>query len=452
LKRGEVIAVIAESRRFGIIAAMNPKAPWHRLTRAVQAFVHNMRRLHAFPTLAMLWARFRQDRLGVSAGSLTFTTTLALVPLFTVALSIFSAFPMFGRLQQSLERWLTHSLIPASIAGNVMDWLTQFSGKAGALGVTGFAFFAFTAVSLVLTIDRTLNDIWRVRRQRPIGQRVLVYWAALTLGPLAMAASVAISSYVITRSRGWVPGLANMPGGIRALFGLMQFMLLGGMLTLLYRYAPNTPVRWRDAASGGLLACLGLTLARQALGWYLGRIPTYSVIYGAFATLPILLLWIYLSWLIVLFGAVIAAYLPSLLHGMGRQRLRHGGAPGWDFQIALEIVQQLARARAAGAHGLTPAQLAAALRTDAQHLPPALDALHALDWIGTLATRTENETPRHVLLADPAATPLAPLLRALLLPQDAALQGVWTARPLAELRLQDVLDEAGATASAQANT
>jgi len=422
---------------FGIIAAMNLNALRQQLIDTAQ----DLRRLRLFPTLAMLWARFRQDRLGVSAGSLTFTTTLALVPLFTVVLSVFTALPLFGRLQGELEKWLAGSLIPESIASNVIGYLTQFSSNAGALGVTGFAVFVFTAVSLVLTIDRTLNDIWRVRRQRPIGQRVLVYWAVLTLGPLVMAASITITSYVVTRSHGWLPGLAGIPGGVNVVLALLQFTLLTGALTLLYRYVPNTPVRWREAAAGGLLACLGLTLTRLGLGWYLGRIPTYSVIYGAFATLPILLLWIYLSWLIVLFGAMIAAYLPSLLHGMSRASLRHGGTPGWDFQLALEIVQQLARAHAHGTGGLTQAQLAAALHTDALHLAAPLEALHTLDWVGQLATRTENQPPRHVLLANPAATPLPPLLHALLLPQDATLQGVWTAGALGELRLGDVLAE-----------
>jgi membrane protein len=400
---------------FGIIAPMNLQAIRHRLTRTVQTFVDDGRRFPLLPTLAMLWTRFRQDRLGLSAGSLTFTTTLALVPLFTVVLSVFTAFPLFGRLQGALEKWLAGSLIPAGIADNVMGYLAQFSSKAGALGITGFAVFTFTAVSLVLTIDHTLNDIWRVRRQRPIGQRVLVYWAVLTLGPLVMAASIAITSWVVTHSRGWAPGLASIPGGIHVTLALLQFALLAGALMLLYRYVPNTPVRWREAGAGGLLACLALTLMRQGLGWYLARIPTYSVIYGAFATLPILLLWIYLSWLVVLFGAVIAAYLPSLLHGMGQDRLRHGGTPGWDFQLALEIVQQLARARSGSAHGLTQAQLAAALRTDALNLAAALDALQTLDWVGQLATRTENEPPRHVLLADPAVTPLAPLVTRLLI-------------------------------------
>ena len=394
---------------------MSPKEIRQRLTDTVQACVEGVQRFPLFPTLAMLWTRFKQDRLGLSASSLTFTATLALVPLFTVVLSVFTAFPLFGRLQGALEKWLVSSLIPADIATSVMGYLTQFSSKAGALGITGFAAFTFTAVSLVLTIDRTLNDIWRVRRQRSIGQRVLVYWAVLTLGPLVMAASIAITSYVVTRSRGWLPGLAGIPGGINVALALLQFGLLAGALTLLYRCVPNTPVRWRDAGAGGLLACLALTLARQGLGWYLARIPTYSVIYGAFATLPILLLWIYLSWLAVLFGAVIAAYLPSLLHGMGQGNLRHGGTPGWHFELALEIVQQLARARSSEARGLTLAQLTTALRTDALHLTPALEALYALDWVGQLTTHTGSEPPRHVLIADPAATPLAPLVARLLI-------------------------------------
>ena len=418
---------------------MNLSALRQRITDAAQACADSARQFPLFPTLAMLWTRFKQDRLGLCAGSLTFTATLALVPLFTVALSVFTAFPLFGRLRVALEKWLAGSLIPEGIASNVMGYLTQFSSKAGALGITGFAAFTFTAVSLVLTIDHTLNDIWRVPRRRPIGQRVLVYWAVLTLGPLALASSVAITSYVVTRSRGWAPGLAHMPGGVNVALALLQFALMTGALTLLYRYVPNTPVRWRHAGAGGLLACLGLTLARQGLGWYLGRIPTYSVIYGAFATLPILLLWIYLSWLAVLFGAVIAAYLPSLLNGMARDALRLGGTPGWDFQMALEIVQQLARSRGGGVHGLTTDDLAAALRTDTLHLNAALDALQALDWVGQLATRTGNEPPRHALIADPAATPLAPLVERLLLPSAPEL-AAWRERAgVRAWRLADVL-------------
>ncbi|MFN3496419.1 MAG: YihY family inner membrane protein, partial [Hydrogenophaga sp.] len=129
-----------------------------------------------WPTTALtLRERFREDRLGITASSLTFTTTISLVPLFTVALAIFSAFPMFGRLQDSLQRWLVQSLVPENIAKQVLSYLNEFAGKAGQMGWAGALVLLVTALALILTIDRKLNDIWRVRQSRSLTQRVLVY-------------------------------------------------------------------------------------------------------------------------------------------------------------------------------------------------------------------------------------------------------------------------------------
>ena len=161
-------------------------------------------------TALTLSERFREDRLGLTASSLTFTTTIALVPLMTVALAMFTALPMFATLQEVLQRWLIDSLIPYNISNQVLGYLTQFAGKAGQLGWAGFTVLFLTALSLVLTIDRTLNNIWRVRRPRPWGQRLLVYWTAITLGPLLLGASLTITSYLLSESRGMV---AVMPGG-----------------------------------------------------------------------------------------------------------------------------------------------------------------------------------------------------------------------------------------------
>ncbi len=141
-------------------------------------------------TAVTLRERFREDRLGLTASSLTFTTTMALVPFFTVALAVFTAFPMFSKMQGALQTWLVQSLIPDSIARQVLGYLTQFAGKASRLGTVGLAALVVTAFALVLTIDRTLNSIWRVKRPRPLGQRVLVYWAVMTLGPLLLGACV----------------------------------------------------------------------------------------------------------------------------------------------------------------------------------------------------------------------------------------------------------------------
>ncbi len=398
----------------------------------LRVFIAGVTDFPVLPTAAMLWERFQQDRLGLTASALTFTSTLALVPFFAVVLSVFTAFPIFGQLQGALQQWLIDSLIPASISGSVMDYLTQFAGKASELGLAGFVGLAVTALSLMLTIDQTLNEIWRASQKRRLTQRILVYWAALTLGPLVMGASLAITSYLVTHSRGWLP---DLPGGVDFALGLLQFALMAGGLALLYRIVPNTPVKWRHALAGGVFVALGLALARQSLGWYLASIPTYSLIYGTFATVPILLLWIYVSWLIVLFGAVIAAYLPSLLGGVSRR----GGGPGWDFLLATEVLQALARVRRTRTRGLTLPQLARWLKVDTLQLGPVMAALQSLDWVGQLATSAENEEPRHVLLAEPAHTPLAPLMARLLLASDRKLDGVWRRKPLDELRLADIL-------------
>src|SRR3954469_1483502 len=297
----------------------------------MQQLIADFKRFPWLSTGRTLVERFREDRLGLQASSLTFTTTMALVPFFTVALAVFTAFPMFGKLQSALQSWLVQSVIPDAIARQVLGYLTQFASKASRLGVVGAAALFFTAIALVLTIDRALNGIWRVKRQAPFGQRVLMYWAVMTLAPLVLGASLSLSSSVIAASRGIGGG---MPGAMQALFGVIEFVLFVAGLTALYRYVPNTHVVPSHAFAGRLFAATGIEVARRLLALYLGKVPTYSLIYGAFATLPILLLWIYIAWLIVLWGAVISAYMPSLL----ARRRRAGSGVGWRFELALDVL------------------------------------------------------------------------------------------------------------------
>jgi membrane protein len=388
----------------------------------------NLRRFPWRTTALTLRERFREDRLGVTASSLTFTTTISLVPLFTVALAIFSAFPMFAQLQTTLQRWLVQSLVPDNIAKPVLSYLNQFAAKAGQMGWAGALVLLVTALALILTIDRKLNDIWRVRTSRPLTQRVLVYWAVLTLGPLLLAASLSVTSFALTASRGMVDGL---PGGLRLLLDTLQFGLITAGLAALYRYVPNTRVRWGHALVGGVFVASGLELAKGALGWYLTTVPTYSVVYGTFATVPILLVWFYLAWVIVLLGAVVAAYLPSLLAGIARR----GNYPGWRFQLALEVLGQLVAVREAPQHGLSVEALAQALRVDPLHLEEPIGTLVALDWLG----RLDEENERYVLLQDPAHLPLAPLAQRLLLPDASSTQAFWAASGLRELTVAQAL-------------
>ena len=410
------------------------KAEFVRRSRRLQ------RRVRSFPwrnTAQVLRERFKEDRLGVTASSLTFTSLLALVPFFTVALALFTAFPIFGKVQQVLERWLMDSLIPETIARQVLGYLTQFASKASRLGLVGFSMLIVTAVALILTIDRTLNNIWRVRQLRPLGQRVLIYWAAITLGPLLLGLSLVLSSYVMSASKGLVNAL---PESLRFVFDSIEFVVLAAGMAGLYHYVPNTPVRWRHAWVGGIFVSVCMELAKRMLAIYLNSVPTYSVIYGAFATLPILLIWMYVAWCVVLLGALVTAYLPTVLTGVERLT----GHRGWQFELAVEILQCLARERELPHKGLLVRQLAQRLRIEAAQIQPVLQALAKLDWVGAVQppdafVSLESTEPRYVLLVDPCSTHVEPLVQALLLQPSEAVQPLWQRAQLAEMTLAELI-------------
>jgi len=383
-------------------------------------------------TAITLRNRFREDRMGLTASSLTFTTSIALVPFFTVALAVFTAFPMFSTLQDALQAWLVKSLIPDDIARQVLGYLTQFSGQASKLGGVGLAVLLATAIALILTIDRTLNSIWRVRQPRPLAQRMLIYWAAITLGPLVLAASLAVTSYVVSASSGLVGAL---PVSVRFVLDVAQFFLVAGGMAALYRYVPNTYVKWPHALVGGLFVAAGLEIGKKVLSLYLTVVPTYSLVYGAFATLPILLVWIYVSWIIVLMGAVITAYLPSLLAGVTRR----GSAHGWYFQLAIEVLQHLAKARGAAHMGLGASQLGELIEIDGLQLEPVLATLVELDWIGQLSEAQGESESRYLLLVDPDTTLLAPLMQQLLLDRAPSVNNLWEKASWRILCLRDAL-------------
>lgn len=406
--------------------------PGMKFQQHLQELLANLSRFPWRGTALTLRDRFREDHMGLTASSLTFTTSIALVPFFTVALAIFTAFPMFSKLQGALQAWLIQSLIPDNIARQVLGYLTQFSRQANKLGIAGLAVLLVTAIALILTIDRTLNGIWRVKKARSLAQRVLIYWAAITLGPLLLAASLAVTSYVLSASGGLVGAL---PVSLRFLLSVLQFFLVAGGMAAMYRYVPNTFVKWSHAWVGGLFVAAGIEVAKRALSLYLGAVPTYSLVYGAFATLPILLVWIYVSWVIVLMGAVIAAYLPSLLAGVARR----GSAHGWYFQLAIEVLQQLHKALSTPRRGLSASQLAELLQVDGLQLEPVLETLVALDWVGQLSEPESEDKARFLLLADPDATPLEPLMQGLLLDKAEAVQGLWGKARWPELRLRDAL-------------
>lgn len=255
-----------------------------------------------------LWRRLTEDRCLQAAGSLAYTTLLALVPLIAVVLAVSTAFPVFNDATGALNDWLTKNLLPEQFSKAIAGAIKQFAARAGRTSVIGGVALAVTAAMLMLTIERGMNQIFRVVRQRPLLQRLINYWAVLTLGPLLMAASVVISSYVVSVSLGYT---TELPGVAFFILRGTPIALTWIAVTLLYILVPNRPVRLVHALVGAFVAALLFEATKRGFALYVTHFPTYTMIYGAFAAVPVFLVWLYLSWLVVLIGATVTATLPG---------------------------------------------------------------------------------------------------------------------------------------------
>ena len=211
-------------------------------------------------------------------------------------------------------------------------------------------------------------------------------------------------------------------------------MLAAGVAAM-YHFVPNTRVEWRHAWIGGLFVALALELAKKVLAIYLKAVPTYSMVYGAFATVPIMLVWIYTAWLIVLLGAIIAAYLPSLQVGVVRRR----SGTGWQFRLALQVLQALHRNQRAGQPGMAAVDLGQSLKVDQPQLVSVLETLAALEWAGQFQPTEPGLPPRWALLVDPAHTRLQPLVEVLLMAAAERVDAVW--HELAPMTLQQAFSD-----------
>lgn len=278
------------------------------------------------------------------AGSLTFTTVLAIVPLLAVALALFTAFPQFHDSSDALQAYLTNSLMPPLISENVMSYLNDFAQQASRLTTIGGGFLVMTVLLLILSVDKTLNEIWRVNKPRGIGQRLLVYWALLTLGPLLTGASLWATALVARESFGV---MSHLPVLLEFTLQISPFFVSAAGFAALFMIVPNTKVAPRDAIIGGFLVAILLEIMKLGFAFYVSQVSTYTTIYGAFAALPVFLIWIYLSWLSVLFGAIVAANLPYLrqVRANGFARPRH---PLNDALAALRLLDQSRTHKAAG--------------------------------------------------------------------------------------------------------
>ncbi|KHT61823.1 virulence factor BrkB family protein [Photobacterium gaetbulicola] len=286
------------------------KHRWRRRARSVMAFS------------GYLQHRIGHDRLTVTAGSMAYVTLLSLVPLITVVLSALSTFPVFAGLGELLQNFVIENFVPA--AGEVVkQYLNEFVANAGKMTAVGVAALFVVAMMLISSIDKSLNYIWRVHEKRRPVISFSIYWMVLTLGPILVGSSIAVSSYL---------GSLNLLGS-DAVNGLLQrslrwlpVIMSSSAFLGLYLLVPNTKVRFRHALVGAVIASILFELSKKGFALYITNFPSYQVIYGALAVVPILFVWVYLCWCIVLFGAEITASLGERSHW-------HPEAKGWQATV-----------------------------------------------------------------------------------------------------------------------
>ncbi|MDE2118144.1 MAG: YihY family inner membrane protein [Betaproteobacteria bacterium] len=296
--------------------------------------------------LCFIAARFGQDRCAQMAASLTYTTLLSLVPLITIALTLFSAFPVFADFSGHIKSFLLGNMMPET-GKMVLRYVEQFAESAARLTAVGIVFLALTAMLMMHTIDDAFNTIWRVSRPRPLVQRVLVYWAVLTLAPLLIGGSLSLTSWLVGMSVGYARQIPEL--GV-AMLKVVPVLLTTLAFSLLFRVVPNRYVPMRHATTGGVVAALAFESMNRAFAFYIAHFPTYKLVYGAFASIPIFLLWIYLSWLTILMGALIAA---SLSHWRGD--FAQNISPVEQLYYALHILRTMSESMRSGAVQTLPA-------------------------------------------------------------------------------------------------
>lgn len=293
--------------------------------------------------------RFVLDGCFRTAGSLTFTTLLSLVPLITVLFGVLSLFPAFRDLTTDLRHLLVSQLVPTS-GELVQHYLTQFSEKASRLTLVGSLWLLVTAVLTLSTVDMALNAIWRTRRHRDTVVVFIVYWTLLTLGPLLFGTGFAVTSYVFAQYRAW---MGSSPNDDWLALHALSLVLETLTFTLLFILVPRTRVSLKHALVGGVFTALLFEASKRGFSFYVSHFKNYELIYGAFSAVPIFLIWIYLSWLIVLLGAEVTACLTLDCH---RTRMDDETARR-SLRLAVRLIARLGEGQRQG-RGMSLRQLA----------------------------------------------------------------------------------------------
>ncbi|ARM30690.1 hypothetical protein B9H02_04340 [Prosthecochloris sp. HL-130-GSB] len=291
--------------------------------------------------LTFLWKNFMQDRVLLSAGSLAFQTLLSLVPLLAVILSVLRVSPVFDSFRLYVEEFIFENFVPAS--GEIArDYLWQFIDKASSVPTIGGIFLFVIALFLISTIDHTINQIWEIHAPRKFFEGFTLYWTVLTLGPIFIGTSLVATSYV------WYHFFMHGPLADMQTRILLTLPVLNSFLAffLLYILVPKTRVKFVHALSGAVLATLLFELSKKWLSFYVTNLATFEHIYGALSVIPLLFLWIYLIWVVLLTGAEFVYSLGAGKTALSSSTRRAGGLEA--LYAALSVLHVLDKARQSG--------------------------------------------------------------------------------------------------------
>jgi len=271
-----------------------------------QILIGKMKTLYGYGVF--LFKRSKEDNIKVPAGHLAYVTLLSIVPCLAVVFYMLSAFPMFSKLNSIIEDLIYNSFVPT--AGDaVKEHMTGFIENTKQMSMVGIASLVVIALLLISTIDQTLNRIWRCNRKRSTIHAFTIYWTILSLGPIIIGGSIALSSYLfsIVQTDGFLSVGQQLLSFMPFLFSWLAF---AGVYTLV----PHQRVTFRCAVIGGFVAALMFNLATDLFSLYITNFPSQQIIYGALAVIPIMFVWIYFSWLIVLIGAEVTSTLDEFFY------------------------------------------------------------------------------------------------------------------------------------------
>ncbi|WP_243834645.1 virulence factor BrkB family protein [Psychromonas algarum] len=261
-----------------------------------------------FDYLIFLWKRSKKDNIKVPAGHLAYVTLLSLVPFLAIVFDILSAFPTFLKLETALEGFIYNNFVPSS-GDAIRIHIQGFIENTKNMTVIGIGSLVIIALLLISAIDDTINRIWRCHNRRRKVHAFAIYWTILSLGPIIVGASVALSTYLfsIFRAEGFLSFGQQILSCLPFIFTWLAF---AGVYTLV----PHQRVSFRYALIGGLVAATLFELGTKVFTLYITNFPSHQVIYGAIAIIPIVFIWVYFSWLIILIGAEVTATLEEFLY------------------------------------------------------------------------------------------------------------------------------------------